>query len=173
MFYDGDSRVVPPEDTALVCLNGHVLNAHLEELSSPPKHCRTCGASAISHCPHCNARLLGDYPHVRGFMTTPPPFCYECGNAYPWYADAIERANRIIEMQIALHNIDDATAGELRRFAGDIVRDKVTPQEVETFGQWFRKIGGVDAAKAIGNALKDICTGVIASFITKTMTGGT
>lgn len=169
MFYDNDSRVEKPRDTALVCLAGHVITAHLEEMAEPPPFCTRCGEKAIAACEECGNRIKGDYPNMRGFMTEPHAFCPDCSKPYPWYRGAMERAERIVRMQTEIHTLDENTAAELARFAKDVAQDKATPEEASTFGQWFKKRAGVESARAVGGALKDVATSLVAEVIVKVM----
>jgi hypothetical protein len=169
MFYDEDSRVEEPRDTSLICIAGHVITAHLEEKAEPPNFCSRCGEQTTSVCFECGARIPGDYPHMRGFMTAPPAYCAHCSKPYPWYRAATERAERIVRMQSEIHSLDEATTEALARFAQDVAQDKATPEEASTFGQWFRKKAGLESARAVGGALKEIATSVISEVIVKVM----
>lgn len=73
-----------------VCLSGHVINTQFKkypELNKP--YCDKCGKKTITDCPRCNAPILGEIQNEIVFITigeekTPPAFCAECGNPFPW-----------------------------------------------------------------------------------------
>jgi hypothetical protein len=153
---------------AAVCKGGHVASWFVYTYEAAP-YCVTCGEPLITQCPNPDcakplpaAENIGDWvPYHNN--------CPNCGKAFPWHAAAIERAERIVRMQSEIHQLDDATAKELARFAQDVAQHKATPAEVSTFGQWFRIKAGIESARAVGAALKDIATSVISEVIVKVM----
>ena len=85
-------------DTMLVCEKGHLLTARLK--SNPhrfAKRCPNCGAQTISKCPKCNTDIRGAAPNAAMGPSTPPRYCHECGEAYPWTSDKgkVEEKNDI------------------------------------------------------------------------------
>ncbi|MGZ3523081.1 MAG: DUF2321 domain-containing protein [Vulcanimicrobiaceae bacterium] len=156
--------------TALICESGHVMTGSLEYGGSQA-HCRTCGAATMSACPSCSGRILGSYPGSLSVMKHAPSFCSECGKPFPWQVAALERARKVARMQSEIHDLDEATSSALTEFAEDVARDRATPEEAATFGQWFRKKAGPEAARAVGGVLKDIATSTIADIIRKSMLG--
>ena len=75
-------------DVMQACTNGHVITS---EASSRPedlrKRCPECGDETITQCLKCNADIQG-YKHVPSVTyprpNTPPAYCHECGEPYPW-----------------------------------------------------------------------------------------
>ncbi|REJ29274.1 DUF2321 domain-containing protein [Caldibacillus debilis] len=87
-------------DIAQICLNGHVVNA---SYNSYPEHnqkyCVECGAKTIIKCLKCQTPIRGYY-HVDTLIDhyTPPKFCHECGEPYPWTAKALNAAIELAEL---------------------------------------------------------------------------
>ncbi len=87
-----DNEVQSWQDTALVCLNGHMVNNSMKR--SPEcntKFCEKCGEKAIWQCISCGQEIRGHYHYPRiigGGPHRPPAFCYNCGQAYPWTEQA-------------------------------------------------------------------------------------
>lgn len=74
-------------DVQQVCVNGHQITSMAKsapELTSP--HCDQCGAVTITKCPKCDKDIKGYYHSniVSGGRTAIPPYCKECGAAFPW-----------------------------------------------------------------------------------------
>ena len=75
-------------DVMQVCMTGHVITSKV--MSSPEamkKRCPKCGAKTITQCIKCNTEIQGckHTRHiVRAELQTPPSFCHECGESYPW-----------------------------------------------------------------------------------------
>jgi hypothetical protein len=84
-------------DTAQVCPNGHVAN---DSVRRYPEHsvtfCERCGERTITACQKCGREIRGEY-HVRGAFApseyVPPPFCHNCGTAFPWTERKIKAAH--------------------------------------------------------------------------------
>jgi hypothetical protein len=76
------------QDTALICLKGHVVN---DSMSAYPHHnreyCQKCGSKTISECPSCSKNIPGEmhYESIVGFgRMEAPACCVGCGKPYPW-----------------------------------------------------------------------------------------
>jgi hypothetical protein len=76
------------QDVMQVCRNGHVISDRLR--TSPEagrNHCERCGATTIDRCPTCGQELSGALL-VPGLLPIggkqPPPYCSNCGVAFPW-----------------------------------------------------------------------------------------
>ncbi|WP_373485710.1 DUF2321 domain-containing protein [Acetobacterium malicum] len=86
---------------AQICLNGHCITSDCSLINLMQKYCDKCGAVTIEKCPSCQAKIHGDYevPDVLCFSAeyTPPSYCHECGNPYPWTQSAIESISLLIE----------------------------------------------------------------------------
>jgi hypothetical protein len=75
------------------------------------------------------------------------------------------------QMQAEIHALDAPTRDELVAFTERVAVGNATNDEVATFGQWFRKKAGPDAAKAVGSMLLEVTSSVVAAIIQKTMMG--
>lgn len=170
MYFDDGYDEPTHRDPALVCENGHRISGHAQELVPLPKYCEECGAATMHKCKSCDAPVLGDWPNATVLgVVSPPAHCTNCGKPYPWRLEALQRAERTARMQAEIHDLDSDTREELNRFTLSVAQNKVTEADVSTFGRWFKKKAGLEAAKAIGGALKDIATDVIATAIAKSL----
>lgn len=83
-------------DHALICRNGHVVNAAMiarPENTAP--FCERCGSPALPACPSCHAPirgalLLGGRPHLSTYDA--PAYCLACGTPFPWTEQRLEAA---------------------------------------------------------------------------------
>ena len=88
MYYGRNERQ-SWRDTMQVCMNGHVINAAVQNSPEFNKEfCTTCGAKTITKCPNCSSPIPGDLQDtgvlVLGFRTPAPGFCQHCGEKFPW-----------------------------------------------------------------------------------------
>jgi hypothetical protein len=172
MYRDRESRD-PDKTTMLVCERGHKITGLMEYARDRPAFCTDCSAPTISACKECGAPIPGDAAGLSGSTKKKPPtFCGACGKPFPWQSAAIDRARRVAKMQAEINELDESVAGPLADFAEQVATNNVSPDEADTFGRWFTKKAGIQAAKAVGTGLKDVATDVIAAVITKTMLGG-
>ncbi len=114
-------------DTAQVCVNGHVINSM--SVSSPQHNsvfCGACGAPTITACQSCKTPIKGHY-HIPGFLGgfgySPPSFCHNCGNPYPWVEGRLRAAQELTQ---ELDTLSPEERGILEKSLDDLVRD--TPQ---------------------------------------------
>lgn len=112
-------------ETALVCLNGHLVNAayHAKPRRNV-RRCERCGVETISRCYQCKEPIRGD-EHVddrwRGYvnpLTRPPAFCHDCGDPYPW-TEAKRRA--LADVIDELQDLDPAERYKLKASIGDLI----------------------------------------------------
>ena len=95
-------------DVMQVCLNGHVITStaktNPEDLK---KRCPKCGEETITQCPDCHAEIQG-YEHIPGVSysgpSTPPGYCHECGEPYPWTERRKQQLTRPTHKKSALTN---------------------------------------------------------------------
>ena len=78
MYYGRNERQ-SWRDTMQVCMNGHVINAAVQNSPEFNKEfCTTCGAKTITKCPNCSSPIPGDLQDtgvlVLGFRTPAPGF---------------------------------------------------------------------------------------------------
>jgi len=85
---------------ALICVNGHCVSSSID--ASPEaeqKFCSKCGEKTISACPNCHSEIRGRYNATSRVCLEEykvPPYCHNCGEAYPWTLAAMEGATEII-----------------------------------------------------------------------------
>lgn len=92
---------------AQVCKNGHMINDRADtDPSYNKRFCPRCGAETITTCPSCNAKIHGDYEiegvAFVGCFTSADPYCYNCGEPYPWTKSALLAAAALIYEEEAL-----------------------------------------------------------------------
>ena len=75
-------------DVMQVCIKGHIITSKvMSRPEATKKRCPKCGAKTITQCIMCNTEIQGckHTPHiVHAELQTPPSFCHECGESYPW-----------------------------------------------------------------------------------------
>lgn len=81
---------------AVICTNGHVLNAAALAYPDPDAaFCDRCGSPALSRCPSCAAPIRGEF-HISGMLSlspySMPAYCHACGSAYPWTEERLAGA---------------------------------------------------------------------------------
>lgn len=85
-------------DTALVCLNGHLICESVEEYPNEiQKFCSKCGAETIMICPSCQEKLRGYYNDAFIRYTTVECYCFNCGKPYPWTVSKLESMQLLIQ----------------------------------------------------------------------------
>lgn len=85
---------------AQVCLNGHAITSDVSNADFMEKFCSQCGEPTITNCPGCNTPIRGIYEmeNVLDFSEyTPPAYCYNCGNPFPWTKRALAAACELID----------------------------------------------------------------------------
>lgn len=150
--------------TAEVCLNGHCSTSYVEE--SPEvreKYCSKCGSKTITTCQHCNAKIRGSYTSdlLLRSSYTPPKFCPECGNPYPWTEKALTAAKELIIMSDVNEEVKDDLIKELANVAADTPRTNVIAIK---FSQFIK-----DAVPVIGSAIKDLIINIGSEALCKSM----
>ena len=135
-------------DTALICLNGHVVNAASEWR---PRYncnfCPDCGALAISKCPGCQTPIPGQAHYFSRDDDTfgdgnkfvePKPYCGGCGKPYPW---TVSRAQAFVELAQLSLSADDAD--EIEADLPDVMRD--TPRTEVAVKKIFQRFNSAGA----------------------------
>lgn len=97
-------------DSALICLNGHIVNDSTNECKEKnSNYCTLCGEDTISVCDKCKAIIRGTlFTNERPFesIETAPNFCFQCGNPFPWLVKKIETALEIVIQSPGNENIN-------------------------------------------------------------------
>jgi hypothetical protein len=127
-------------DTALICMNGHVINERYNkspELNT--KFCKNCGAATINSCIYCGASILGKY-EVPGIVVlstismSAPSYCHNCGKPYPWTEERL----KAIREAIGLSEISEQEKEEFNNNLPDIMsetpRTKIAALKIKTIG---------------------------------------
>lgn len=139
--------------TALVCLNGHIVN---DEMDTRPEHnenfCSKCGTATIYQCQICQTNLRGYFEHpsvVYPSKSEPDAFCFHCGNPYPWTRYKLEAAKELA------YEIDALTPDEkkiLSESLDELIKDGPKTQVAALrFKKYMQKAG-----QEIGVAIKQI-----------------
>ena len=110
-------------DVALICMNGHVVNASTK---TSPSHntpfCEDCGAQTISSCLKCEEDIRGKYhvPLVIGGGYDLPSYCHNCGQPYPWTESKIQTA---IDIFVEFGGLDDVALEQTKKDLNNIAKD--------------------------------------------------
>lgn len=111
-------------DTWQNCVNGHSIDYRA---ATSPQHnqnrCNRCGAETITACPQCPATIRGKY-QVPGIVSAdgeliPPTYCHNCGQPYPWTAQAIAAAKELADL---VDGLSDAEIEQFRSSIDDLVQ---------------------------------------------------
>ncbi len=155
-------------DVAQICLNGHLINAHVR---ADPQHnskfCNGCGASTTAQCSGCKAEIRGQYIPAGLAIIPPyrvPAYCHDCGSAYPWTDSAMQAARDLIELD---DKNSDADKAALAADLPDLVRDTPRTQVAATrFRKFLAK-----ATSETASALRDIAVDIASEAAKKTIFG--
>ncbi len=154
-------------DTALICLNGHIINDNFKRYPEfNTKHCQKCGSSTINSCQNCGIEIRGEYVvpgviSVGGGMSTPPSFCHNCGKPYPWTEEKIKALNEAI----SLSQISEQEKEDFSKNIPDIVAE--TPRT--NVAALKIKMIGAKVGKEIWSAARDILVDIASETAKKTM----
>lgn len=94
--------------TAQICMRGHVITSIADSNpESLQNYCEKCGSETIKECPTCSNEIKGSSRKPTLVLNySPPSFCPECGEAYPWTESRIEGAKELIEVAEELSEKD-------------------------------------------------------------------
>ncbi|MBC9783561.1 DUF2321 domain-containing protein [Heliobacterium chlorum] len=156
----------PWYDTALVCLNGHLINASSKEYPMDnQKYCGKCGEPTIDKCQKCNTDIRGYY-NIPGFADLGTneirSFCHECGEPYPWTKSRIEAAKELAE---EINGLSKEERDILSRSIDDIVKDSPKTTVATTrLKKFMAKAGPV-----VAQGFKDILVDIVSETVKKTL----
>lgn len=153
-------------DTAQICLNGHVITQVSQ--SAPEfrqEFCERCGEPTITVCRKCNTAIRGLHHAGAGRPTvggpySPPGFCHDCGEPYPWTATALQAAQELAD---ELDDLTDEERETLKNSLDDLVRD--TPRTAVAATRFKKLVAR--AGPAVADALKEILVDVVSESAKK------
>jgi len=177
-------------DTALMCLNGHLINDKVQakpELNQ--KFCSDCGEQTISSCPACEAPIRGASYEVDGKIINfeepsgepsladyesagllkwwpegrkAPRYCRVCGKPYPWTEQQSQAVAEVID---ELDELAEEEKAKLKRSIPDILAE--TPSSETAILRFKKAIAKV--GQAGGKLLRDVLVKVASEVVKKSM----
>ena len=145
--------------TASICLNGHIISSHSEQVGS---YCPFCGEKVTESCSHCGATLHG-YEMNSGYTIVnrnnqKEYYCYNYGKPYPW-------TERIIQSAIELLSMDEELPTEVKELIKSSIPDLIvdtpkSPVAVTYYNKWIPK-----ANKMIRDALYQLLVDVVSETV--------
>ena len=157
------------QDTALVCLNGHMVN-HSMKMSPQynTKFCEKCGEKAICQCISCGQEIRGNYHYANVIAPgpdKPPGFCHNCGHAYPWTQKRREAAKELISLA---DNLSPTEKEDFDNTVGDLMKEGPrTGVAAEKFKRYCKRAG-----KAVGDGVWKIVIDVASEAARKILMPG-
>jgi hypothetical protein len=152
--------------TAQICLNGHVINDSADAYPEMNQtFCKECGQPTITNCSKYNQPIRGCYYEPGCFFGghyTPPAFCCNCGQPYPWTEAKLEAAKALIEDDEQL-GLDEK--GILSSALSDLIVD--TPRTQLAISR-FKKLTS-KALSATGEGLKSILIEICSEAVKKSL----
>lgn len=152
---------------AQVCPNGHVATSSADQ--SPElreKFCSKCGEATITACPSCDAPIRGYY-NVPGVISlgrtySPPAFCHDCGNAFPWTERKIASAIELVEVG---SDLSQAEVAQLKTDITELTKDTPKTQVASMrFKKVMAQVGG-----SVASGVRDIIVDVLSETAKKSL----
>ena len=149
-------------DVAQVCPNGHVANDSSTKFPQFNRDfCEDCGEKTITSCPSCKNPIRGRLGG--GFSCaefTPPAYCRNCGNAFPWTQQKIQAA---IDLAVEVGGLQGDDKTQFDNSIREIVRD--TPQTQLA----AHRVKGLmeKMANSAGSAIRDIVVDITSEVAKK------
>lgn len=82
-------------DVALICENGHLVNAYYHtEQSANAEFCAKCGAATSPKCQKCEGETRGDWLGSGGHFSV-PDYCRHCGEPHIWTQKVIQAGEHL------------------------------------------------------------------------------
>lgn len=155
-------------DTALICLDGHVINDSMKDQPQlNKKHCPKDGRETISECPECHNPIAGEihYSNVFGAHDFKlPAFCIECGKPYPW---TIAKQRAAKELASELEGITSDQVQVLEASIVEISQDNAQAQVGATrINKIMKSVTG-----ATGEILHKLIVDIASETAKKVLTG--
>jgi len=150
-------------DTALVCLNGHLVNDAFNRVPrNNSEFCPRCGERTINACEQCSSAIPGDLLNSPEdefvFLGGPssyerPAYCRGCGKPFPWTASALDAAK---EYAAEIEGLSDDERRLLSESLDDLVTDGPrTAIAVSRFKRLANK-AGTGAVEGFRSILVDV-----------------
>lgn len=146
-------------ETALICLNGHVINATADRHPARNQNfCSECGQSTISKCQKCETNIRGRYINPGVLSASkyfPPSYCHHCGSSYPWTEEKLKAA---IELASLSDDITSDEKDELEKSINDLISEGPRTTVAATkFKRILSKLGS-ELASGIKDILIDVAS---------------
>lgn len=153
-------------ETAQICLNGHVITSSIEISPNLAKnYCPHCGAPTTSKCDYCSDRILGHYRIPGAIVPTyysPPSYCHNCGEPYPWTTRTIETASLLIQEDEQLSSEDKET---LASSIIDLLTESPKTQlAITRYNKFVSK-----AVQITGQGLRDLLIDIVSESVKKSL----
>ena len=156
---------------AQISPNGHVAtNTADQHPEQQEAYCSRCGEATIIDCPSCRTSIRGFYDEGKliyvGPKYTPPSFCYNCGNAFPWTERKIASAVELIEVGAEL------SSEELQEFRTDLSELTKDSPKTQVASLRFKKVM-TKVGTSIASGVRDIVVDVLSEAAKKAIWGNT
>jgi hypothetical protein len=153
-------------DTALICMNGHVINSMAQR---QPVHntayCNRCGAAVVSKCLSCDTGIRGEFYSggiIFGYHA--PAYCHTCGNAFPWTSERLQAAR---QLALEAEGLSPEERAQLEGTLDDLIRETPrTPLAVQRFKRLVAKSGA-----AAATTLREVLVDVVSETVKKSIWG--
>jgi hypothetical protein len=153
-------------DAALICPNGHVVNARANtQRQHNQKFCDKCGEAVLIKCAGCSAPIRGRY--YGGNMSMPytvPSYCFNRGEQFAWSRRELDAAKELAD------EFDELSWEEkesLKQSLDDLMRDTPQTKVAETRFKRLIKKAGNHAYEG----MRDILVDVLSEAAKKTLFG--
>lgn len=151
--------------TAQVCKNGHLFTAYVEDHRNDLEtFCSKCGAQMITKCGSCGTnirgRSRGEFGHWGDY--SPPSYCFNCGNPFPWTSSALEATKDILLLSEAIDSSELATIEDTYRDL--IIETPKTQVAAMRFKRLLSKSG-----KTASDAIYQVMVDVLSEAVRKTV----
>ena len=160
----------PPEDpriqidTAQICVNGHVITAHVHtQPEFCEEFCTRCGEQTIVACQSCKKQIRGLPPWMM-IRYKAPAFCHACGKPYPWTSRTLEAAKAYAQ---DLQSLTGEERVQLALSLDDLVRD--TPMAPVSANHFKRLVA--KAGREAPGFFKDLLVELVSETVKKVIWG--
>jgi len=118
-------------------------------------------------CPKCNAPIRGDYDAPGVFVMshyTPPGFCHNCGNPFPWTERRIAGAVELVEAGT------DLSAAEVQQLRSDLTELTKDSPKTQAASLRFKKLMA-KAGNTIASGVRVIVVDILSEAAKKAIWG--